>query len=48
MKLRNPIYLAFALAVTLMVAFANHNGWSVIEGMGSRTWQRLYPSTQHK
>ncbi|HWW00924.1 MAG TPA: hypothetical protein VNZ64_14605 [Candidatus Acidoferrum sp.] len=48
MKLRNPVYLPFALAVTLLVAMANHNGWSVVQSLASSTWQHLNPSTQHK
>jgi len=48
MKIHNPVYLPFALAVTLLVAVANHNGWSAVQSLAARTWQRLNPSTQHK
>ncbi len=48
MKIRSPIYLVFALAVTLSVALANANGWSLVQSLAARTWQRLNPSTQHK
>ena len=48
MKIRNPIYLSVALALTVYVALANHNGWSLVQSVASRTWQRLGPSTQHK
>jgi len=48
MKIRNPIYLPFALALAVYVALANHNGWSLIQSLASHTWQRSYPNTQHK
>ena len=48
MKIRSPIYLAFAVAVTLSVALANMNGWSLVQSFAARTWQRAMPSTQHK
>ncbi len=47
MKIRNPIYLPFALALTLYVALANHNGWSLVQSVAARTWH-AGPSTQHK
>jgi hypothetical protein len=48
MKLRNPIYLSIALALTVYVALANHNGWSLVQSVAANTWQRLGPHTQHK
>jgi hypothetical protein len=48
MKLRNPIYLAFALSVTVLVALANHNGWSAMSALSAGTWRHFNPSTQHK
>ena len=48
MKIRNPIYLFFALLMTAYVAWANHNGWSLVQSVGSRAWQHLTPNTQHK
>jgi hypothetical protein len=48
MKIRNPFYLTFAFAAVIYVAVANHNGWSLIQSLTSRTWQRTGPSTQHK
>ncbi len=48
MKFPNPVYLSFALAMTLYVALANHNGWSLIESAASHTWRHLGPNTQHK
>jgi hypothetical protein len=48
MKIRNPLYLAFALAMTISVAVANHNGWSVLPSLALRAWQPSGPNTQHK
>ena len=48
MKIRNPLYLAFVLAVTAFVALANHNGWSLVESAAAHTVRRLGPNTQHK
>jgi hypothetical protein len=48
MKIRNPIYLPFALALAFYVALANHNGWSLVQSVGSRTWQHVIPNPQHK
>jgi hypothetical protein len=48
MKIRNPIYLTFALILAGYVGLANHNGWSLIYAAASHTWQRSNPSTQHK
>jgi hypothetical protein len=48
MKIRNPFYLIFALATTMSVAVANHNGWSVLQSVAARTWQHFNPNTQHK
>ncbi len=48
MKIRSPIYIPYALAVVILLALANHNGWSVIHSIASRTWQRTDPNTQHK
>ena len=48
MKLRNPIYLPFALAVVFFLMLANHNGWSLVQALAARTWQRTVPNTQHK
>ena len=48
MKLHNPVYLPFALAITIFVALANHNGWSVVQSVATGTWRHLGPSTQHK
>lgn len=48
MRIHNPIYLAFALATAAYVGLANHNGWSLIQTVASRTWQHSIPNTQHK
>jgi F0F1-type ATP synthase membrane subunit a len=48
MKIRNPIFLPFALALTIYVALANHHGWSLWQSVASNTWQRFTPNTQHK
>ncbi len=48
MKIHNPIYLAIAMALTMYVALANHNGWSLVQSVAANTWQRLGPQTQHK
>ena len=48
MKIRNPIYLPFAVAIVIFLALANHNGWSLVQALASRTWQNSNPSTQHK
>ena len=48
MKIRNPFYLTFALAMALSVALANHQGWSVVQTLVSRAWQPTGPNTQHK
>jgi hypothetical protein len=48
MKIRNPIYLALALALTGYVALANHNGWSLLQSVTPRVWQPAVPNTQHK
>ena len=48
MKLRNPVYVPFALVVVVLLALADHNGWSAMGFLASRTWQRFYPNTQHK
>jgi hypothetical protein len=48
MKFRNPVYVPFALLVAILLGLADHNGWSAVQSLASRTWQRFYPSTQHK
>jgi len=48
MRIRNPIYLPFSLALLIYVALANHNGWSLVQSVAAQTWQRIGPSTQHK
>lgn len=48
MKLRTPIFLPFALALAFGLAMANHNGWSLVQALAARTWQRTVPNTQHK
>jgi len=48
MKLRNPIYLTFALILAAYVSLANHNGWSLLYSVASQTWQHSNPATQHK
>ena len=48
MKIRNPIYLPYALAIVVLLALANHNGWSVLQTIAARTWQHTAPNTQHK
>ncbi len=48
MRIHNPIYLAFAVAMATYVGLANHNGWSLIQSLASRTWQHSTPNTQHK
>ncbi|HZQ48382.1 MAG TPA: hypothetical protein VFC07_15300 [Verrucomicrobiae bacterium] len=48
MKIRNPIYLPFAVALAVYVGLANHNGWSLIQSLASRAWQHSTPNTQHK
>jgi len=48
MKIRNPIFLPFALALVLYVAMANHYGWSLVQMVATNIWQRFTPNTQHK
>ena len=48
MKLRNPYYLTYAAAVSLLLAAANHNGWSLIQSLTSGVWHHTTPNTQHK
>ena len=48
MKIHNPIYLPFVLVVTVFLALANHNGWSLVESAAAHTWRHLGPNTQHK
>lgn len=48
MKIRNPLYLPFALALIVFLALANQNGWSFIHTLASRTWNHGNPNTQHK
>lgn len=48
MKIHNPIYLPFALALAVYVTVANHNGWSMIQSVASHTWRHFTPNTQHK
>ena len=48
MKIRNPLYIPFALALVIFLALANHNGWSLIQALAARTWQHTGPNTQHK
>jgi hypothetical protein len=48
MKIHNPFYLPFALAVAMLVAMANHNGWSLVQSVATNTWRHVAPNTQHK
>ena len=48
MRIRNPIYLLFALLVSGYVATANYNGWSLVQSIAAQTFRRLAPNTQHK
>jgi F0F1-type ATP synthase membrane subunit a len=48
MKIRNPLYAPFAIALAVYIALANHYGWGLIQSIASRTWQHSTPSTQHK
>jgi hypothetical protein len=48
MKLHNPIYLPFALVITILVALANHNGWSLVQSVAAGAARHLVSSTQHK
>jgi hypothetical protein len=48
MKIHNPIYLSLALILAAFVGVANHNGWSLLDTVASRTWQHFNPATQHK
>jgi len=48
MKLPNPIYLSFALALPVFVALATRNGWRLVEAAAAHTWRHLGPNTQHK
>ena len=48
MKIRNPVFLPFAVMLILSVAVANHYGWSAFAALAAQTWQRSGPATQHK
>ena len=48
MRMRNPIYLPFVLAVVLLAGLANHFGWSLVESAAARTLRHSGPNTQHK
>jgi hypothetical protein len=48
MKIHNPLYLAFAVALAVSVGLANHQGWSLLQSVASQTWQHSEPGTQHK
>jgi hypothetical protein len=48
MKIRNPIYLPYALIVAALVGYANYNGWSVLHAFAARSWMPSAPHTQHK
>ena len=48
MKIRNPVFLPFAVMLILSVAVANHFGWSAFAALAAQTWQRSGPATQHK
>lgn len=48
MKIRNPLYIPYALVIVLLLALANHNGWSFVQSVASHTWRHLNPNTQHK
>ena len=48
MRIRNPFYLPFAIIVMIFVGLANHNGWSLVESVGSQALRHLNPNTQHK
>ncbi len=48
MRIRNPLYLVFAVVIILTTALANHNGWSAISALSAGTWRHSNPSTQHK
>lgn len=47
MKIHNPLYVPFAIALAIYVGLANHNGWSLIKTVAARTLPHG-PSTQHK
>jgi hypothetical protein len=48
MKIHNPIYLPFALAMAVFLAVANHNGWSLAQSMPWNSARHPIPGTQHK
>jgi hypothetical protein len=48
MRIRNPFYLPFVMAVIIFVGLANHNGWSLVQSVATNTWRHLNPNTQHK
>jgi hypothetical protein len=48
MKIRNPLYLLFALLVSGYVVAANYNGWSLVQSVAAQTVRHLSPNTQHK
>ena len=48
MRFRHPIYYPFVFVLLLYVGFANHNGWSLMQSVAARTWQRVGPATLHK
>lgn len=48
MKIQNPFYVSWSLVLVILLAVANHNGWSAIHTLAAHTWHRLAPNTQHK
>jgi len=48
MKIKNPLFLPFAVALLFYLATANHYGWSALNALAAKTWQRFNPATQHK
>ncbi len=48
MRIRNPVYLPFALLVILFLALANHHGWSLTNSLVTGAWRPGHPATQHK
>ena len=48
MKFLHPIYLPFALTVTLFLAVANHNGWSFVKSMPWNAGRHPAHGTLHK
>jgi hypothetical protein len=48
MRLRNPIYVPFALVLVVGLALSHRYGWSVLDSLAGRSWQQRGAALQHK